>query len=965
MLSAQCNLPDPDKGLIITKSTFLCGDILDGYTGKLPDTESPVVGQPASLCEGFPGGGGKADNVLWFSFIATSFQFDIDIFYSNCGADPNANIQVGVYGDTEFNEKVVCNSFPNASPANLWTDAAIPGKVYYLYIDGYETPGLTSTCDFRIEVNSGINTTPYIFDWKDDVSGISTEEDGIVIQDNHNVCSGNNIIYNYQAPTCEAKAGAFPLDSFSNLDLYCYEWTIEPAGSGVILGDPNAREIDVDWQVPGDYVLSVEIFPHDDIEMCSPSLCLDASPINVFSRDITQMTADTIYVCSHEPYPYCGELIAETTTITCIENTANCIEVVQPFKLLENDTVDYGTFVNCGSEGCFELFGIEYCTPGEYLRPDKDVCNIFHKFIIEGFNIDIDLPTTVSLDCDTDDLLISPEVSTNYTGNVTYEWRSNGVVIGNDINLSVSETGAYEFKVIFPDLESVCEGTAVLNVVESMGAPKFDLNIPVISCLNPIGMVEFVEIDPIASLMWEGANGFVNTNPSFTLNQGGTFTLSIIGENGCVNDTTFTVLEDKNKPLIELTYGKLTCLEETTTASFISDLPVNNANWIKPNGLVVAADELQIALPGDYEVSVIANNGCVTRVPFTVEENKDMPTANAGDDQMWQCNTKELSIDGVVSSGPLDIEWTFVEKGIINTPPHLKSIVVGSEGTYILNVINSESGCETSDSMNVFRNENVPDSMEVVKIDPSCFETEDGLIQVINVEGGTAPFKYFLNGIQAEDDFMDNLTAGLYEVMVLDSFDCQLVVEIEVEQQPEIIFEMPDYVTIGYNELYTFVASHNTPFDEIQSVNWFDANGNLIGESDTLYFKTIDDTTISLEVTNINGCSNTRSIPVEVDIDVPVFAPNIFSPNDDGVNDRFTLYARDEYPTKINSLAIFNRWGEQVFLVQNLGMGDEENGWDGRKDGQALNNAVFTYAAVVELIDGTTKLVRGEVTLLR
>ncbi len=98
---------------------------------------------------------------------------------------------------------------------------------------------------------------------------------------------------------------------------------------------------------------------------------------------------------------------------------------------------------------------------------------------------------------------------------------------------------------------------------------------------------------------------------------------------------------------------------------------------------------------------------------------------------------------------------------------------------------------------------------------------------------------------------------------------------------------------------------------------------------------------------------------------MPVFAPNVFSPNEDGFNDKFTLYANNDYPTQVNSLSIFNRWGEQVYFVENLDFGDESRGWDGTKNGQALDNAVFTFTAEVELVDGSRKLMNGEVTLIR
>jgi gliding motility-associated-like protein len=50
--------------------------------------------------------------------------------------------------------------------------------------------------------------------------------------------------------------------------------------------------------------------------------------------------------------------------------------------------------------------------------------------------------------------------------------------------------------------------------------------------------------------------------------------------------------------------------------------------------------------------------------------------------------------------------------------------------------------------------------------------------------------------------------------------------------------------------------------------------------------------------------------------------PNVFTPNDDGYNDQFVPMVN--YNVASGTLAIYNRWGEQVYQTTNL-----EHGWDG------------------------------------
>ncbi len=78
--------------------------------------------------------------------------------------------------------------------------------------------------------------------------------------------------------------------------------------------------------------------------------------------------------------------------------------------------------------------------------------------------------------------------------------------------------------------------------------------------------------------------------------------------------------------------------------------------------------------------------------------------------------------------------------------------------------------------------------------------------------------------------------------------------------------------------------------------------------------------------------------------------PDIFSPNNDGVNDRLLIKNIDKYPN--NSIKIFNRWGNKVWEA-----GPYLNNWDGTNQfgvtvgGNEL--PVGTYFYILELGDGS------------
>jgi len=82
--------------------------------------------------------------------------------------------------------------------------------------------------------------------------------------------------------------------------------------------------------------------------------------------------------------------------------------------------------------------------------------------------------------------------------------------------------------------------------------------------------------------------------------------------------------------------------------------------------------------------------------------------------------------------------------------------------------------------------------------------------------------------------------------------------------------------------------------------------------------------------------------------------PNAFTPNNDGINDRWELISDRNEKLRID---IFNRWGTRVFSATS-----EHISWDGNKDGTQLPEGVYLY--VLYFNEGT-EAINGTITLLK
>jgi gliding motility-associated-like protein len=130
---------------------------------------------------------------------------------------------------------------------------------------------------------------------------------------------------------------------------------------------------------------------------------------------------------------------------------------------------------------------------------------------------------------------------------------------------------------------------------------------------------------------------------------------------------------------------------------------------------------------------------------------------------------------------------------------------------------------------------------------------------------------------------------------------------------------------------------------------------------DTIVVAPKESTTYSVTVTDVNGCTGTDLVTVEVRNakcdESDIYIPNAFSPNQDGVND--ILYVRSNF-IDILEIIIYNRWGQEVFRSN-----DQSIGWDGTLNGNELAPDAYAYYLKANCINGETYTKKGNVSLLR
>ena len=94
-----------------------------------------------------------------------------------------------------------------------------------------------------------------------------------------------------------------------------------------------------------------------------------------------------------------------------------------------------------------------------------------------------------------------------------------------------------------------------------------------------------------------------------------------------------------------------------------------------------------------------------------------------------------------------------------------------------------------------------------------------------------------------------------------------------------------------------------------------------------------------------------------------VFVPNVFSPNNDGVNDELEVFFGCDFDYQVRRFQIFNRWGARVFSQ----IDNNTIKWNGLFNNQPLSTDTYVWFLEYEYTeDGKTKRVTesGDFTII-
>jgi gliding motility-associated-like protein len=311
------------------------------------------------------------------------------------------------------------------------------------------------------------------------------------------------------------------------------------------------------------------------------------------------------------------------------------------------------------------------------------------------------------------------------------------------------------------------------------------------------------------------------------------------------------------------------------------------------------------------------------------------------------------AIANVTGVSPFQYSWS--------TGSPDQSITGLSSGDYFVTITDG-NGCQTNSSVFISEPEKFSIGFEVSQ--PDCFGHNQGSITVMQT-GGVLPIRYSIDGVNFQPSpVFSGLNSGTYTVTAIDANDCdvQEIIWINVPLMVHVDIGADHIILPGDTVILEAIV--NVPFDSLSTITWSGLINPFCPTCLTQPVAPIITTAYSISISNSQGCSDQDSVIVFIQKNVDLYIPNVFSPNGDGINDRLLISAASDVE-EIESMEIFDRWGNLVFAAKNFLPGDPTNSWDGKMRGTEMNQGVYAYKMMARIKDGRREIRNGDVTLIR
>lgn len=697
-----------------------------------------------------------------------------------------------------------------------------------------------------------------------------------------------------------------------------------------------------------------------------------------------------------------------------IPNSNGCDSIINYSLQVNWNTYQSIDTTICSYDLPFIWHGFTFLNEGIKIDTLLNANNTFH---LTTYTLHIDTLTDIQFSGFTNPLcptITNQQIIANINSGTppySYLWTGDSIInaLQNQALIKIAPISCGDQRKVFLEIQDyfgcIARDTALIEM-NSPQAPSLSASIPAQNCLvnncqfsvpNMDSLVRSYSIDncyPSDSLIIT-QNPIAGTLISITTN------VVVTIANSCGNSIQTTV--SVNVPsVLSVSISNITpvsCYGHNTggaTAVPSGGTPNYSFSWSihsTPSTIIANTNAISNVAAGTYRVTVTDQYGCTVTSNVTIQnQSAAMSPGVIYSNQSVCFGSDPAPLTGTQATGGINSYYQWqkssdniifsMASGINNTQNYTPETL--TQNTYYRRAwISVACGTVYSDTVLI-----------------SFFPVSRDTIEDVVCQG----FEYVNHGFNLTADSTNYQGEHSFYQYLLNIYNCDSIITLQLKVNPSLLTNIEDTICQGgsYLENGFNISSPNTDIAQVVELEMY-LNSILGCDSIVSLALNVIDTSLTIEMITTDFCEteiaelvvlssfdnfiwNTGETSQAIEIhqtgtykvtasneycenfgiytiqpcEYYLYLPNSFTPNNDGLNDFFTLSTNNEKQFVEFKIEIFNRWGQKIF---------ESNSpyfkWNGYFNNQIVqNNQVYVYLIEYKFAGKGAKFIKGSVTVL-
>ena len=268
----------------------------------------------------------------------------------------------------------------------------------------------------------------------------------------------------------------------------------------------------------------------------------------------------------------------------------------------------------------------------------------------------------------------------------------------------------------------------------------------------------------------------------------------------------------------------------------------------------------------------------------------------------------------------------------------INGITYNTNNTMGASTLTNTDGCDSLVIVDLFIGATVA-TIDVI----NCPGDNMGQLTITDTEGLSLPLTVEIPDLAISEIISSlpaviNVTSGNY-LVTLDDGQCTYSEQIDVSPDGSSIAISADPLTESTWQLGVM------PDTGIIEYSWTSEGTLDCNNCPAPILSSTIEAQVSVEVTLDSGCIIADNITLIPEETVPDSIIRIYLPTSIVIGDpqNESFFPQSNFDFEVGSMAIYDRWGELLFLEENFMSNMTVMGWDGRSDGQDVEQGVYVY----------------------